>query len=114
MKVTKVYSMVMVADMDRALRFWRSAFDLTARLESSVWSELCWKDATLALHAGGGHAPRDTGLGFGVDDIEAACEGVRKAGGAVVSAPSNRPGEPIKLATVIDTEGNRFALSQRI
>lgn len=112
MAVTKPYFMVMAADMERAVRFYREAFGLTVRFTSPGWSELAFGDAVVALHGGGTSEPRDTGLGFEVDDIDAACRAVTTHGGAVVRAPENRPGEGITLATVADTEGNRLFLSQ--
>lgn len=112
MAVTKSYFMVMAADMERAVRFYREAFGLKVRSTSPSWSELAFGDAVVALHGGGTAEPRDTGLGFEVDDIEGACRTVAAHGGLVVRAPEVRPGEGIKLATVADTEGNRLFLSQ--
>ena len=112
MAVTKPYFMVMAADMDRAVRFYCDAFGLKPRFTSPAWSELAFGDAVVALHGGGTTEPRDTGLGFEVDDIDAACRTVTAHGGSVVRAPEVRPGEGIRLATVADTEGNRLSLSQ--
>ena len=61
---------------------------------------------------GGTTAERDTGLGFYVDDIEAACAAVASSGGRVVKRPEERPGEGITLATAVDTEGNRFSIAE--
>src|SRR5437660_881486 len=59
-----------------------------------------------------GSVERDTGLGFYVDDIEAACAAVASSGGRVVKRPEERPGEGITLATAVDTEGNRFSIAE--
>jgi predicted enzyme related to lactoylglutathione lyase len=115
MKVTKSYFMLMVDDMDRATAFYRDVFGLTVRFVSPDWSELTWGDATIAFHGGRGtDEHRATGLGFEVDDLEAACAAVEGAGGTVVMPPSDRPGEPIRLADVADPEGNVLSVAQPI
>lgn len=112
--VTRIYFMLTAADMDRAVEFYRTAFDLEVRSTSPDWSELARGDATLALHGGGSGEESWTGLGFDVPDLEVACRSVVAAGGAVVQPPSDRPGEPIRLAVVRDPEGNAFSLSQPV
>ncbi len=112
MKVTRAYYMLMVADMERAKRFYRDTIGLKERHASPEWTELTWGDATVALHGGAKEDARDTGLGFDVDDVDAACAAVAKAGGKVVQPPQKRPGESITLATVQDPEGNRFFFAQ--
>lgn len=111
MKVTKTYFMLMVADMDRAVRFYHDVFGLPIRMQSPDWSELGSADGVVALHGGAKREPRDTGLGFDVDDLEAACAAVTRGGGTVVRPPQTRPGEPIRLATVEDSEQNRLTLA---
>src|SRR5262245_60317098 len=99
--------MLMVQDMDRATGFYRDAFGLSVRFVSPEWSELAWRDATIAFHGGRADGDRQqTGLGFEVDDVDAACAAVTAAGGTVVAPPVERPGERIRLAEVADTEGN--------
>ncbi len=114
MKVTKTYFMVMVADMDRAIRFYRDVFGLQVGYRTPDWSELGSGGATVALHGGGSSQARDTGLGFYVDDLDAACAAVTQGGGAIVKPPAARPGEPIRLAIVEDTEGNRLSLAEPV
>ncbi|HEY8093383.1 MAG TPA: VOC family protein [Acidimicrobiales bacterium] len=115
MKVIKAYFMLMVDDMDRATAFYRDAFGLSGGFISPEWSELTWGDATVAFHGGrGGGEHRPTGLGFEVDDLDAACAAVAAAGGTIVMAPSDRPGEPIRLAEVADPEGNVVSIAQPI
>ena len=112
-EVVKTYIMLMVQDMDRAATFYREAFGLTIRFVSPDWSELAWRDATLALHGGRSNLDRQTtGLGFEVDDLDEACRLVARAGGTVVVAPADRPGEAIRLAEVADPEGNVLSVAQ--
>jgi predicted enzyme related to lactoylglutathione lyase len=112
MTVLKTYFMLMAADMDRAVRFYKDAFGLTESFTSPEWSELQAGGATVALHGGGTGEHQQTGLGFDVDDIDAACEAVVAAGGTITVPPRERAGEGIKLADVVDTEGNGFSISQ--
>jgi predicted enzyme related to lactoylglutathione lyase len=114
-KLTKVYYMVWVADMDRACAFYESALGLGEAYRSPDWTELRFGDATIALHSGASRvAHQHTGLGFEVDDVGSACRAVTAAGGEVVAAPVDRPDEGIRLADCADTEGNRFSLAQPI
>jgi predicted enzyme related to lactoylglutathione lyase len=85
MPVTKTYVMLMVADMARALKFYTEAFDASASFDSPHWSEFRVAGATIALHSGGTGANTQTGLGFEVDDLEAAIQQVSDAGGQVTS-----------------------------
>ena len=114
MTIKKVYFMLYANDMDRAVAFYTQAFGLTPRVTSPGWSELAWGDATLALHAGGSADTTVTGLGFDTDDAKATCAAVLAAGGSVLEEPAARGGEGILLATVQDTEGNRFSISQSV
>ena len=115
MKVTKAYFMLMVDDMDRATAFYRDVFALSGGFVSPEWSELAWGDAIVAFHGGrGGDEPRRTGLGFEVDDLEAACDAVAAAAARSSMPPSDRPGEPIRLAEVADPEGNVLSVAQTI
>ncbi len=114
MRVTKTYFMLYVTDMARASRFYRDAFAFGERYGSPDWTELAADGATVALHAGKRGGDADTGLGFEVDDLEEACRAVIRAGGTVVKPPEDRAGEPIRLATAADTEGNRFSLTQPV
>jgi predicted enzyme related to lactoylglutathione lyase len=111
--IEKTYFMLMVADMDRAVAFYRDALGLSVDSQSPWWSELTSNGATVALH-GGGEATANTGLGFHVDDLDAAVAAVESHGGTVVSPAADRPQEGIRLAAVRDTEGNGLSLAQTL
>lgn len=113
MRILSTYFMIHVTDMDRAVAFYRDAFGLAQRETSPFWSELALGDQTVALHGGRTGGPVDTDLGFIVADLTEACAAVTSCGGTVVRPPEDRPGEPIRLATVADPDGNRLSLSQR-
>jgi predicted enzyme related to lactoylglutathione lyase len=115
MKVTKTYFMLMAADVVRGASFYKNALGLkTGGYESPDWTELVQNGTTVALHRGGSSTERDTGLGFYVDDLDAACRAVATSGGKIIKPPEARTGERIKLATAVDTEGNRFSIAQEL
>ena len=112
MKIKSLKCMLMAQDMDRAVAFWRDVVGLEVGLHTSHWSELAWRDAIVALHGGGTGEGHASGLGLQVEDLDAACQEVAAGGGRVLSGPEDRPGEGIRLANLVDTEGNAFVLSQ--
>lgn len=114
MPVSKVYFMLMAQDMDRAIAFYEATFGLSRHFASPFWSELGWRGAVVALHGGHDGGRVVSGLGFEVDDLEAACAAVVAAGGVIEQGPEDRPGEPIRLATARDPEGNVFSIAQPV
>ncbi len=112
MKVLKTYFMLMVSDMDRARSFYVRALDMREMFQSPEWTELDSGGTTVALHSGRSGGVLETGLGFEVDDLNAACVRVQAMGGNVVSAPKQQEHVDLRLATVADTEGNTLTLVQ--
>ena len=114
MKVESVTYMLMAQDMDRAVAFYRDVIGLESKFSSPMWSELAFGDAIVALHGGGNDELRSTGLSFQVEDLDSAVREIERGGGRVTREPEDRSGEPIRLAEVVDTEGNAFALTQMV
>ena len=114
MHIESIKYMLMVHDMPRAVRFYRDILGLQVAFESAEWTELTFGSAVVALHGGGGGTYRKTGLSIQVKDIVSACREIEAGGGKIVLAPQTRPGEPIKLAEVMDSEGNAFSLTQYV
>lgn len=114
MKIESVKFMLMAKDMARAVRFYRDVLGLDVKFDSPEWTELTFGDAVVALHGGGTGAHQRTGLSFQVKDIRIACKAVASGGGRVIAPPKARPGEPIELAEVMDTEGNIFSLTEYV
>ncbi len=114
MLVESVKYMLMAQDMERAVRFYRDVIGLEVKFQSKEWTELAFGNAIVALHGGGGGKYQKTGLSLQVRDIASACKEIEKGGGKIAMPPQNRPGEPIKLAEVMDTEGNAFSLTQYV
>ena len=101
-----------VKDMAAAVDFFSIAFGLTVASRSDFWSELTFGDAVVALHGGREtDALIKTGLSFTVDDLDAAVDAVKAAGGTVLNGPF--PGGPgILLAELLDLDNNLFMASQ--
>jgi predicted enzyme related to lactoylglutathione lyase len=111
-RVRRVYFMLMVADMDRAVRFYSDAFAATIALHSPYWSEVVVAGATVALHPGRTGGDVDTGLGFEVDDLDDTLENATKLGGRITDAPKDRPDEGIRIAQLADSEGNIMSVAE--
>lgn len=114
MKIQSVMHILWAEDMDRAVAFWRDGMGCSVRLHTPHWSELTTAGATIALHGGGRGEYHASGLGFRIDDVDAGCAEVAAAGGTIRSRPADRPGEGIRLADLVDTEGNGFQFSSMI
>ena len=64
------YAIKYVADMDRAIAFYRDKLGLELKFQSPFWSEFATGDTVLALHpASDDNAPGSVELGFGIDDL---------------------------------------------
>lgn len=113
MQVEDVKHILMTEDMDRAIAFWVAVFNAKPRSISPHWSELDLSGATIALHGGGDSKRRRSGLSIQVSNLEAAVGRVPDAGGRALEAPVDRPGEPLRLALLADTEGNEFMVTER-
>jgi predicted enzyme related to lactoylglutathione lyase len=110
--VHKTYFMLLVAEMERAVQFYVNAFAATVSLHTPYWSELVVAGATVALHPGRTGGDIDTGLGFEVDDLDAALGTAVRLGGRVTAAPRDRPREGIRIAQLADTEGNILSVAE--
>lgn len=114
MRPMVVKYLLMVQDMNRALKFYRDTMGFTEGFTSPHWSELRFGDAVLALHGGGDGSPSRTGLSLQYEDVSKAFEVALSSGAVKVSAPERREGEPIVLASIRDPEGNEIMLTQYI
>lgn len=114
MRPIVVKYLLMVKDMDRAIRFYRDTMGFTEGFSSPHWSELRFGDAVLALHGGGDGSPKPTGLSLQYEDVSKAFEVAIAAGAVKTRAPERRDGEPIMLAVVRDPEGNEIMLTQYV
>jgi len=119
------YTMIVVSDMSRSVRFYRETLGIPLKFESPDWTEFATGSTTLALHGGG--VPReyhDTGdqsktagscsIGFSVDDLDTTYEDLKAKGVRFVMPPTAREGQGIKLAVAIDPDGLPISFAQMI
>lgn len=104
------YAIHFVADMDRAVAFYRDTIGLELRFSSPGWSEFATGATTLALHpASEANPPGTTHLGLHADDIAAVHRRLTAAGVRFTRDPT--PEHGITLAEFADCEGARVSLS---
>jgi predicted enzyme related to lactoylglutathione lyase len=106
-RITKAYFMLPVEDMDRAIGFYCDVLGLSLRFASPEWTELAWRDATIALHRGGGRAGRESWLGFHVVDLDSALAAIEAGGG---QRGTGRVEGGSRLVPITDTEGNTLTI----
>ena len=104
------YAIHFVADMDRAVAFYRDTVGLELKFSSPEWSEFATGTTTLALHPASAENPAGTThLGLHSDDIAAAHRSLTAAGVRFTRVPT--PEHGITLAEFVDSEGARVSLS---
>jgi predicted enzyme related to lactoylglutathione lyase len=104
------YAIHYVADMDRAVAFYRDTVGLTLKFASPQWSEFSTGSTTLALHPASQQNPAGTThLGLHADDIAGAHRALTGAGVRFTREPT--PEHGVTLAEFVDSEGARVSLS---
>ena len=104
------YVMKFVADMDKAVAFYRDTLGLTLKFQSPGWSEFVTGETTLALHPASEKAPAGTTeLGFSTGEIDAIHRKLAAQGVIFTRPPTDEHGT--KLATFLDCEGAEVSLS---
>ena len=114
MKLLVVKTLLMVQDMDRAVKFYTETFALEAKVVSEYWSELAFGNAIVALHGGHDGSENRVSLSFQVDDLTLAMARLIELGAKEVVAPHQREGEPILYAEIADPEGNIVMVTQYV
>src|SRR5438034_11634946 len=110
MSIKLGYAIHFVADMDRAVGFYRDTVGLTLKFASPEWSEFATGPTTLALHPASKENPAGTThLGLHADDIAGVHRALSAAGVRFTRPPS--PEHGITLAEFVDPEGARVSLS---
>jgi len=107
------YVIEFVADMNRAVGFYRDVLGLQLKFESPGWSEFITGETTLALHPASPKNPAGSlELGFGVTDIQEFHK-TMTAKGVHFSAPPTKQEFGFVLAQFLDSEGKLCRVAQR-
>ena len=110
MGIKLTYAIHFVADMDRAVAFYRDTLGLTLKFASHEWSEFVTGETILALHPGSLENPAgSTHLGFGTPDVQAFHRTMSAAGVRFTKNPE--PLHGVTLAEFEDSEGARCSVS---
>ena len=100
-----------VADMDRAVKFYRDIVGLPLKFQSPEWSEFSTGETTLALHAASDHNPAGkVQFGLTVPDIQ-GWHTAMKAKGVHFSMPPQKQDFGGVLAQFVDSEGGKVSVS---
>ena len=99
------YVIKFVADMDRAVSFYRDVLGLPLKFQSPGWSEFATGDTTLALHPASEKNPAGSvELGFNVADLDRFHQEM-SAKGVQFSMPPTKQDFGGSLAQFVDSEG---------
>jgi lactoylglutathione lyase len=99
------YIIEFVADMDRAVKFYRDVLGLPVKFESPGLSEFATGDTSLALHPASEKNRAGTyGVGFTVKDLQEFYEQMQTKG-VKFSMPPTKQDFGGSLAQFFDTEG---------
>lgn len=105
------YVIEFVADMGRAVKFYRDTVGLPLKFESPGWSEFSTGETTFALHPASDRNPAGkVEFGFSVPDLhkwhtEMTAKGVR------FSMPPKKQDFGGELAQFVDSEGGHVSVS---
>jgi predicted enzyme related to lactoylglutathione lyase len=113
-KITALSFLVPVADLDRALRFYKAAFGLDEvfRMDEIVFAGVPGGDSAIGLlpdPAAAGSGPMNVGFHVGhALNIDVVTKGVEMAGGKVVERGQHAPDVP--FARITDVDGNELCI----
>jgi predicted enzyme related to lactoylglutathione lyase len=106
------YVIEFVADMDRAVGFYRDTLGFAVRFESPEWSEIETGEIVLALHPASSANPAGSiQLGFTVADLAAVHRKLTDRGVRFTRPPARAEFGGM-LAEFIDSDGSRCSLAE--
>lgn len=109
LKLTHVIEFV--AEMDRAVKFYRDVIGLPLKFQSPGWSEFATGETTLALHPASESKPAGSiELGLTVDDLAKFHEQM-SAKGVKFSMPPTKQEYGRMLAQLVDPDGAHSSVS---
>jgi len=107
------YVIQFVADMDRAVRFYRDVLGLPLRFQSPGWSEFSTGETSLALHPASSKSPSGSvEIGFNVSNLETFYQEM-SAKGVHFSTPPTKQDFGGTLAQFLDSEGGRASVAEQ-
>jgi len=102
-----------VADMERAVRFYRDTMGLPLKFQSPEWSEFATGEITLALHPASNRTPAGKiELGFHVPDLQ-SWHADRTTKGVQFPMPPKKQDYGGMLARFVDSEGSHVSVTAR-
>jgi predicted enzyme related to lactoylglutathione lyase len=111
MKLT--YAIEFVADMNRAVKFYRDVLGLPLKFQSPGWSEFSTGETSLGLHPASEKNPAGSiELGFGVANLE-KFHSEMSAKGVRFSMPPTKQDFGGTLAQFVDSEGRRCSVGEQ-
>ena len=104
MSLRLAYAIKYVADMERAIGFYRDTLGLGLKFQSPGWSEFDTGATTLALHpATPAHPAGSVDVGFRGDDFQAFYDAKTAAGVTFTAPPREEHG--VQLTEFLDSDG---------
>jgi len=111
--MTLNYVIEFVAEMDRAVKFYRDVLGLSLKLQSPGWSEFSTGETSLGLHPASEKNPAGSiELGFNVANLEKFHQEMT-AKGVQFSMPPTKQDFGGSLAQFIDSEGRRCSVAEQ-
>jgi len=104
------YVIKFVADMNKAVKFYRDVLGLPLKFESPGWSEFATGETVLALHPASVENPAGkVELGFTASDVDAFYRDM-SAKGVLFSMPPKKQDFGGVLAQFVDSEGSHCSV----
>jgi len=106
------YVIKFVADMDRAVKFYRDVLGFPLKFQSPGWSEFSTGESSLGLHPSSEKNPAGSvELGFNVTNLEKFHQEM-SARGVQFSFPPTKQDFGGTLAQFLDSEGGRCSVAE--
>ena len=107
------YAIKYVADMNRAVKFYRDVLGLQLKFESPEWSEFATGEITLALHpATAKHSAGAVEVAFTVTDIQNSYQDLSAKGVRFTMPPTKQDFGGV-LAQFVDSEGGHCSVGSQ-
>ena len=106
------YIIEFVADMERAVTFYKDTLGLTLKFQSPGWSEFSTGETTLGLHPASEKSPAGkVEIGFNVENLNTFYEEMRAKGVRFLMPPTKQDFGGT-LAVLADSEGGNVSVAE--